>query len=86
MIKIDFTGAGQYWLSCPERTNDNRGVASVFPNTGGGALGARIDYSTPLGANGIAARDLDGDGHTDVVATIDLNGSSGMHVLYGGCL
>ena len=32
MVKIDFTGAGQYWLSCPERTDDNRGV------TGDGAL------------------------------------------------
>ena len=32
MFKIDFTGAGQYWLSCPEQTDGNRGVA------GGGAL------------------------------------------------
>jgi hypothetical protein len=32
MVKIDFTGAGQYWLSCPEPTDSNGGVA------GGGAL------------------------------------------------
>jgi hypothetical protein len=31
MVKINFTGAGQYWLSCPEPTDGN----------GGGAL--RID-------------------------------------------
>ena len=30
MVKINFTGAGQYWLSCPEPT-DGSGV-------GGGAL------------------------------------------------
>ena len=32
MVKINFTGAGQYWLSCPEPTDGNRGVV------GGGAL------------------------------------------------
>jgi hypothetical protein len=32
MVKIDFTGAGQYWLSCPEPTDGNGGVAD------GGAL------------------------------------------------
>jgi len=32
MVKIDFTGAGQYWLSRPEPTDSNGGV------TGGGAL------------------------------------------------
>jgi hypothetical protein len=31
MVKIDFTGAGQYWLSCPEPTGN--GVVA-----GGGAL------------------------------------------------
>ena len=32
MVKINFTGAGQYWLSCPAPTDGNGGVA------GGGAL------------------------------------------------
>jgi hypothetical protein len=32
MVKINFTGAGQYWLSGPEPTDGNRGVG------GGGAL------------------------------------------------
>ena len=27
MVKIDFTGAGQYWLSCPETTDSNLGGA-----------------------------------------------------------
>lgn len=29
MVKIDFTGAGQYWLSCPEPTVGNAGVSGV---------------------------------------------------------
>jgi hypothetical protein len=66
--------------------NDNSGVVSVLLNTGGGVLAPRLDFSTPLGTKGIAARDLDGDGHTDVVATVDYNGGSGMYLLYGGCL
>jgi hypothetical protein len=32
MVKINFTGAGQYWLSSPEPPDGNGGVA------GGGAL------------------------------------------------
>jgi hypothetical protein len=32
MVRMDFTGAGQYWLSCPEPTDPNGGVP------GGGAL------------------------------------------------
>jgi hypothetical protein len=32
MVRIDFTGAGQYWLRCPEPTDPNGGVP------GGGAL------------------------------------------------
>ena len=27
MVKIDFTGAGQYWLSCPEPTDGSGGGA-----------------------------------------------------------
>jgi hypothetical protein len=32
MVKIDFTGAGQYWINCPEPT-DSKGVVAD-----GGAL------------------------------------------------
>ena len=30
MVKINFTGAGQYWLSCPEPTDGNRGGGGVL--------------------------------------------------------
>jgi hypothetical protein len=36
MVRIDFTGAGQYWLSCPEPTDPNGGVP------GGGALWSNL--------------------------------------------
>ena len=65
--------------------NDDSEVVSVFLNAGGGVLGPRQDYNTPYGTTGIAARDLDGDGHMDLVATLGVNGS-GMYLLYGGCL
>ena len=32
MVKLNFTGAGQYWLSCPEPTHGDGGVVA------GGAL------------------------------------------------
>jgi hypothetical protein len=29
MVKINFTGAGQYWLGCPEPTDGNGGVVGA---------------------------------------------------------
>jgi hypothetical protein len=76
----DFNDDGKQDLAV---ANQNAGTVSVLFGNGDGTFFTKVTLPTGLNPSGIAAADLNGDGHADVAVTV--TGSSSVKVfLYTG--